>query len=208
MPTTYVCPACKKAVTVKALPLPPCPQCGAVLPADIAEEVEKQFKPSRPFSLTFQMYLGFLAGAYLFFQIPGSFRAPDDSEYRLANQLLGENYGMTIPVPPHMNPIVCGILTIVQTALLLWSSYALLLNEYISRMLVLLMVFSFCVPQTVLTAPFVGNDPLLRSIFLAMSSAYLASLILAYYYLFHTKYSVDYYASLHFMESKKLPTCT
>jgi hypothetical protein len=199
MAFSYLCPCCGKAVTVKSLPAGSCPHCGAALPDALKDEVERQFKPERPLSLAFQMYLGLVVGVCMLPWTPDAFAKPDDSAYRLASELVG----MRIPPPPHVTPVLSGILWIFQALLLFWSSVSLYRNEAKSRMLLLVMVALFTVPGPVLTAPFVGDNPIGRAMYAAGALTALLCLLLAYLYLYHTPYSKRYYAALRYLEGRR-----
>jgi uncharacterized membrane protein len=175
------------------VPLETCPLCGGEIPEALAGEIESLFKPERPLSLTIQMGFGLCVSAIMLLMIPASFKPADDSIYNL----------LEIPPPPHMPPMVAGILFIVKTFFLLWSSYSLYRNEYRSRSLLMLLVFVFTVPETVLTAPVMSSSDFGRAVFLFSAILSLLSLILGYWYLYYWKYSRAYYESIRHLEAKK-----
>ena len=197
MSASYICPHCGKAVTVKSVPVENCPFCGEPLPETLVDEIERNYLPVRTISLTFQMWLGFIFGFFYALAIPSAFSPPDDSIYKLMGEL-----GYDLPVPPHMPPIFAGILCIVQTAMLLYSSYTLYMNEYKSRYLLMLLVFFFTVPETVITAPMMAGSELGKAYFLSYAFTCILSLTFAYWFLYHWKYCRFYYDSIKYIEAK------
>jgi hypothetical protein len=198
MAHTWICPSCGKAATVNTLPVDTCPSCGAPVPEALREEIEKTYKPQRPISLTVQVYLGLLVGVVLLAMLPDAFSVPDDSAYRTLNEMLG----MRLAPPPHLHPILKGILSLAQALLLLWSSVSLARDEAKSRTLLLAAIFLLTVPEPVLTAPFLADDPFARSMFAVTVLTNLLCLASAWLYLFRWKYCIRYYATLHYLETR------
>lgn len=192
MATSYICPHCGKSVTVKTVPIETCPHCGETVPDALADEVENNFKPARPFTLSLQLYFGLFMGTIMLFMLPYSFQPQDDSVYRMLN----------MDPPPHLPPMTAGILTCVEMFFLFWTSYSLYMQEYRSRMLLMLMVFVFTVPETVLMAPHLDDSELGRLIYISGSIVSMASLGLAYWYLYYWKHPKAYYESLRYLEDK------
>ncbi len=199
MAHSWICSSCGKAATVVSLPVDTCPSCGAPVPEELKAEIEKTYKPSRPISLTVQVYLGLLVGVVLLAMLPDSFSVPDDSAYRQASELLG----MRLTPPTRLHPILKGILTLAQALLLLWSSVSLARDEGKSRTLLLAAIFLFTVPEPVLTAPFLSEDPFARSLFAVTVLTNLLCLSLAYLYLYHWKHCIRYYDTLRYLEARQ-----
>jgi hypothetical protein len=201
MSASYICPHCGKAVTVKSVPVDNCPFCGEAAPDSLAKEIERTYVPPRPLSLTFQMWCGFIFGAMMALAIPDAFGPPDDSVYKLISQ----SFNMDFPAPPHLPPIMAGLLCIVQVFILFWSSYSLYMHEYQSRSLIMLLIFAFTVPETVLTAPLLAGSDLGRLQFLSKAFTCIISLILCYWYLYHWKFCKYYYESIRYLSDKANP---
>jgi hypothetical protein len=192
MSSSYICPHCGKSVTVKAVPIENCPLCGERVPDDLADEVENNFKPVRPFFLSFQLYLGLIYGVLMLMTIQMAFEPQDDSIYKMVN----------FPPPPHLNPTVNGVLACVQMVFLFWTSYLLYMQDYKSRMALMLTVFVSTVPQTAFLAPNLGTSDMGRAIFIMLSILSVLSLLSAYWYLYMWKYPKAYYESLRYIEDK------
>jgi hypothetical protein len=199
MPASFICPHCGKAVTIKTLPVENCPSCGEAVPDTLVNELERSYVPERPLSLTFEMWTGFIYGAILALFIQNAFEKPDDSSYKLISQ----TFNMDFPAPPHPSPIVAGILCIAQIFVLFWSSYSIFLNEYRSRSLIMLLIFIFTVPNTVLTAPMLAGSDMGRLMFVSNAFTCVLSLVLGYWYLYSWKYCKYYYESIRYLEDKK-----
>jgi hypothetical protein len=197
MSASYICPQCGKAVTVKSVPVENCPNCGTPPPENLADEIERNFKPERPISLTVQLWFGFLFGFVFALAIPGAFGPPDDSIYKLFNEL-----GYDMPIPPHMPPVFAGILCIVQTVILFYSSYLIYMNDYKSRHWLLILVFVFTVPETIINAPLFAQAQLGKLMFLSRALTCILSLFLAYWYLYRWKFCRYYYDSMRYLDDK------
>jgi|GEM_PF-4813743 len=191
MSTHLVCPHCGKSFHVDALPIGPCPHCGGELPQNLVEELESTFIPSRPLSLTVQVWCGYAAGTYMALTIPSAFTPADDTIFKM----------LEIPPLPHAPPVVAGMLYIVQCILLLWSSYSLHINQYRSRNLLLMMVFMFLIPQAIIYVPAISSGDFGRAIFSTYATAGLLCLISTYMYLYHWKYTTRYYDSIAYRQS-------
>ena len=172
------------------MPTLTCPLCGSDLPSELIAELESSYVPVRPFSLAIQMWLGFLVGFMMLIMSPSAFQPPDDQIFTL----------LGIPPPPHIAPVLAGILMIFKGASLLWSSYSLYRHELRSRTLLLVMMFIFTVPETVLLAPSLARSDYGRMLFVATAVTSLVCLILAYWYLFYGKRAVAYYNTLAYLE--------
>jgi hypothetical protein len=192
MASSYICPHCGKSVTVKTVPIENCPHCGEQVPDALADEIENNFTPVRPWSLSFQLYFGLFVGTIMLIMIQYAFQPADDSIYKMLN----------MPAPPHLPPMASGILVCIKTFFLLWSSYSLYMQEYKSRMILMLMVFVFTVPETVMMAFFVGNSDLGRYLYIMSSVFSVISLGLAYWYLYYWKKPKTYYENLRYLEAK------
>ena len=189
---SYICPHCGKSVTVKAVPIENCPHCGERVPDDLADEVENHFTPTRPFFLTFQLYGGLLYGVLMLITIQAAFEPPNDEVYKLLN----------VPAPPHLNPTVNGVIACVQMVFLFYTSYLIYMQDYKSRMALMLTVFVSSVPQTAFLAPSLGNSDMGRMLFIMLSIVSVLSLLSAYWYLYMWKYPKAYFESLRYMEDK------
>ena len=192
MATSFICPRCGKSVTVKSVPIESCPHCGETIPDALADEVENNFTPHRPFGLSFQLYFGLFMGTFLLYTLPYAFQPPDDSIFKL----------LEMEPPPHLPSMTAGILTCVKMIFLFWVSYSLYMQEYKSRMLMMLMVFVFTVPETALLAPHLGSSELGRYLYISTSIVSVLSLLLAYWYLYGWKHPKAYYESLRYLEDK------
>jgi hypothetical protein len=195
---SYICPNCGKSVSVKTLPIGDCPHCGKTPPSEIVREIENNFEPSRPISITVQMYFGFIFGAIMAIAIPDAFKPVDTETYRLVRETLHIDF----PDPPKINPMITGCLCIVKVITLFWSSYSIFLNEYRSRDLLMVMVFALLIPESVFSAMADTSSPIGRMMFISSAVASLVTLVLSYLYLYKWKYSVQYYDNLRYLEDK------
>jgi hypothetical protein len=195
---SYICPNCGKTVTVKTLPVEDCPHCGKTPPGEIVREIEHNYEPSRPLSITGEMYFGFIFGAIMVLYLPDAFKPVDTTTYRM----IRESLHVDIPDPPNINPMITGCLCIVKVILLFWSSYSIFLNEYRSRDLLMVAVFFFTIPETAFSAMADTSSPLGRMMFISGAMLSLLTLVLSYLYLYKWKYCVQYYDSLRYLEDK------
>jgi hypothetical protein len=195
--SSYICPHCGKAVTVKSVPVENCPFCGEPVPETLADEIERNFTPARPISLTFAMWIGFVFGFFYALAIPNSFGPPDDSLYKMFAEL-----GYNFPQPPHLPPVINGILCIVQTIALFYSSYLIYMNDYKSRHWLMILVFVFTLPETVIVAPMLAGETLGKMMFFSMALTCFLSLLIAYWYLYHWKYCRYYYDSMRYLDAR------
>lgn len=200
MSASYICPHCGKAVTVKAIPIENCPHCGGVIPDALADEIEKSFVPSRPISLTIQLWFGFIVAFFMLIGLPAAFQPIDDTQLRQIMDMLNMQ---EMPLLPHLPPLIAGTIQTIGLFFIIWSSYSLYRNEYRSRSLLILMVFVFTVPETVLTAHDLAGSEFGRMMFISQALTCLLCLVAAYWYLYHWKYSKAYYESLLYLESKQ-----
>jgi hypothetical protein len=194
MASSYICPHCGRSVTVQSVPVETCPHCGGVVPEALADEIENNFKPHRPIGLSIQLYFGLFFGVILLISLPYAFQPPDESIYKM----------LDMAPPPHLPPTMAGILTCVKLFFLLWTSYSLYMQEYRSRMLLLLLIFVFTVPETALMAPYLGPSDLGKFIYISSAMLSVFSLLLAYCYLYLWKHPKAYYESLRYLEDKAL----
>lgn len=184
MPLTAFCLHCRQAVDLKQLPIVFCPKCGHPFPPDFARELEARFVPERPLLLTIQMVLGYALGAISVLTIPGAFKQADLAVL--------QQIGLTIPPIP---AVPLGILTVVQTVLLLWSSWAIQKNQPRSRPLLMWLVGSL-VPQLLLMLPWALEPGIARALFSVLAAGIAVTLALAWWYLYRNKSFTAYYATL------------
>ncbi len=192
MAQSCICPHCGNSFSVRELPFTQCPHCGRELPDALVAELESNYVPQRPFSLSLQMYAGYILGLLMLAALPWAFQPVDTSIL----EQLGIPPMMTLP------PILMGTLSVFKTAFLLLSSRQLHRHDPRSRMTLLLMVFVFTVPETAMMAPMLSGSELGSIIFATSAIIAILSLSFAYLYLYHWKAALRYYGTLEYLRER------